>query len=286
MNIPVERLHLLALNAGCCYHNGDWNWTNVRSPFLRLYYVTESTAEVELPSGRFRLTPHHLYMIPAYTVHNCFCNSHFVHYYIHIFEDIQNEPAILEDLEMPVEVEAQPGDLELIKRLCDINPELKIPASNPNTYDNHQTLVDNYLKNQQSAFHKKVESHGIMIILLSRFLRLASAKSEVKDNRIQQTLTYIRKNIGQTIDFDHLASMACMSKGHFFRTFREHTGETPNQFVTKRKLELAELALVTTNKPIKNIATSLGYEDYSYFIRAFRKNVGVTPQQYRENHFK
>ncbi len=255
MNIPVERLHLLALNAGCCYHNGDWNWTNVRSPFLRLYYVTEGTAEVELPSGRFRLTPHHLYMIPAYTVHNCFCNSHFVHYYIHIFEDIQNEPAILEDLEMPVEVEAQPGDLELIKRLCDINPELKIPASNPNTYDNHQTLVDNYLKNQQSAFHKKVESHGIMIILL-------------------------------TIDFDHLASMACMSKGHFFRTFREHTGETPNQFVTKRKLELAELALVTTNKPIKNIATSLGYDDYSYFIRAFRKNVGVTPQQYRENHFK
>lgn len=38
--------------------------------------------------------------------------------------------------------------------------------------------------------------------------------------------------------------------------------------------------------PVKSIADSLGYDDYSYFNRIFKKNSGMTPLQYRESHFK
>ena len=286
MNYPIDKLHLLTLNVGLAVHHGDWNWKNVRSPFARLYYVTEGTAQIEMPSGVYTLTPNHLYFIPAYTKHSYICDSAFSHYYIHIYEDLQSEMSILEEWDYPVEVNACNTDLELVKRLCFINPFLKLPQSNPDAYDNHQTLVSNLQLNQRRPFCDKVESRGILFVLMSRFLKYATPKAEVRDDRIQMSLNYIRKNIGSRLDIDLLADKACMSKDHYIRVFKRETGETPNVYITKRKLEKAELSLVTTALPIKSIADSLGYDDYSYFNRIFKKNAGVTPLQYRESHFE
>ena len=286
MNYPIDKLHLLTLNVGLANHHGDWNWKNVRSPFARLYYVTEGTAQIEMPSGVYTLTPHHLYFIPAYTKHSYICDSTFSHYYIHIYEDLQSEMSTLEEWDYPVEVNACNTDLELVKRLCFINPFLKLPQSNPDVYDNHQTLVSNLQLNQRRPFCDKVESRDILFVLMSRFLKYATPKAEVRDDRIQISLNYIRKNIGSHLDIDMLADKACMSKDHFIRVFKRETGETPNVYITKRKLEKAELSLVTTALPIKSIADSLGYDDYSYFNRIFKKNAGVTPLQYRESHFE
>lgn len=286
MNYPIDKLHLLTLNVGLANHHGDWNWKNVRSPFARLYYVTEGTAQIEMPSGVYTLTPNHLYFIPAYTKHSYICDSTFSHYYIHIYEDLQSEMSTLEEWDYPVEVNACNTDLELVKRLCFINPFLKLPQSNPDAYDNHQTLVSNLQLNQRRPFCDKVESRGILFVLMSHFLKYATPKAEVRDDRIQISLNYIRKNIGSHLDIDMLADKACMSKDHFIRVFKRETGETPNVYITKRKLEKAELSLVTTALPIKSIADSLGYDDYSYFNRIFKKNAGVTPLQYRESHFE
>ena len=41
----VDKLHPLVLNVGLAVHNADWNWKNVNSPFTRLYYITEGTAQ-------------------------------------------------------------------------------------------------------------------------------------------------------------------------------------------------------------------------------------------------
>jgi AraC-like DNA-binding protein len=286
MNYPIDKLHLLTLNVGLANHHGDWNWKNVRSPFARLYYVTEGTAQIEMPSGVYTLTPHHLYFIPAYTKHSYICDSTFSHYYIHIYEDLQSEMSILEQWDYPMEVNACNTDLELVKRLCFINPFLKLPQSNPDAYDNHQTLISNLQLNQRRPFCDKVESRGILFVLMSRFLKYATPKAEVRDDRIQMSLNYIRKNIGSRLDINLLADKACMSKDHYIRVFKRETGETPNVYITKRKLEKAELSLVTTALPIKSIADSLGYADYSYFNRIFKKNAGVTPLQYRESHFE
>lgn len=284
MYYSVDKLHLLTLNVGYAQHVGDWNWKKVRSPFARLYYVTEGTAQIEMASGVYTLLPHHLYLIPAFTEHSCICHSVFNHYYIHIYEEMQSESGVLEDCDFPVEVEAVESDLELVKRLCYINPFLKLPQSNPDSYDNHQTLISNIQLNQRRPFCDKVESCGILYILLSRFLKYATPRTEVKDSRIHQTLAYIRRNIHLRLDIDTLAGKACMSKDHFIRVFKNETGETPNVYITKKKMENAELLLVTTDLSVKQVADSLGYDDYSYFNKLFKKNAGVTPQQYRIKH--
>lgn len=280
MSISISKIQFLPLNVGFAQHDSDWNWKNVRSPFARLYYVTDGEAEVCIGVDNYTLTPGHLYLIPAFAQHNCVCKSKFAHYYIHIYED-QTGAGILDEYNFPVEVEASSSDLCLIRRLSELNPFLKLPESNPVAYDNHHTLVSNVRLYHQSPLHNKMESRGILYILMSRFFKFAVPKEDVADSRINQTINYIRRHLDSRIDLETLAGKACMSKDHFIRVFKRETGDTPNAYITKRKIDKAQLALITTDYSIKAIAKMFGYNDHSYFNRLFKQFTGTTPQGYR-----
>lgn len=286
MTQSIDQLHLLILNVGLAIHNADWNWRNVNSPFTRLYYVTEGAARILLPTGIQELKPDHLYLVPSFTTHSYLCDTHFVHYYLHIYEDHQSESSILEDFSFPTEIPAGDLELPLIKRLCGINPTMQLPQSDPTSYDNNPTLIKNIIKNKQRTFCDKVESRGIVYQLMARFLKDAQPKTEINDDRIQKVLSYIRKNIYKTIDIDSLAAISCLSKDHFIRLFKKEINNTPLQYINQKKIEKAQLISITDSMPVKNISYLLAYEDHSYFNRLFKKLTGVTPQQYRDRYKK
>lgn len=286
MTQSIDQLHLLILNVGLAIHNADWNWRNVNSPFTRLYYVTEGAARILLPTGIQELKPDHLYLVPSFTTHSYLCDTHFAHYYLHIYEDHQSESSILEDFSFPTEIPAGDLELPLIKRLCGINPTMQLPQSDPTSYDNNPTLIKNIIKNKQRTFCDKVESRGIVYQLMARFLKDAQPKPEINDDRIQKVLSYIRKNIYKTIDIDSLAAISCLSKDHFIRLFKKEVNNTPLQYINQKKIEKAQLILITDSMPVKNISYLLAYEDHSYFNRLFKKLTGVTPQQYRNRYKK
>lgn len=281
MNLQVEQMHPLVLNVGLAVHNADWNWKNVNSPFTRLYYVTEGSAQIELPDGIYTLSPKHMYFIPAFTIHTNICKSNFVHYYLHIYEDHYSDNDWLDHWKFPVEIEATDLDLALFKRLCEINPHMTLQKSDPTTYDNNPTLMQNLIKNRQRAFCDKVESRGIVFQLLSRFFKQGQSKIEMEDNRIAKTVLYIRKHLNEAIELEKLAEISCLSKDHFIRLFKKELGTTPLQYINQKKIEKAQLLLITEELAVKEIAFQLAFNDYSYFNRLFKKTTGVTPQEYR-----
>lgn len=281
MNLQVEQMHPLVLNVGLAVHNADWNWKNVNSPFTRLYYVTEGSAQIELPDGIYTLSPKHMYFIPAFTIHTNICKSNFVHYYLHIYEDHYSDNDWLDHWKFPVEIEATDLDLALFKRLCEINPHMTLQKSDPTTYDNNPTLMQNLIKNRQRAFCDKVESRGIVFQLLSRFFKQGQSKIEMEDNRIAKTVLYIRKHLNEAIELEKLAGISCLSKDHFIRLFKKELGTTPLQYINQKKIEKAQLLLITEEMAVKEIAFQLAFDDYSYFNRLFKKTTGVTPQEYR-----
>jgi len=281
MNLQVEQMHPLVLNVGLAVHNADWNWKNVNSPFTRLYYVTEGSAQIELPDGIYTLSPKHMYFIPAFTIHTNICKSNFVHYYLHIYEVHYSDNDWLDHWKFPVEIEATDLDLALFKRLCEINPHMTLQKSDPTTYDNNPTLMQNLIKNRQRAFCDKVESRGIVFQLLSRFFKQGQSKIEMEDNRIAKTVLNIRKHLNEAIELEKLAEISCLSKDHFIRLFKKELGTTPLQYINQKKIEKAQLLLITEELAVKEIAFQLAFDDYSYFNRLFKKTTGVTPQEYR-----
>lgn len=102
---------------------------------------------------------------------------------------------------------------------------------------------------------------------------------------IIQALFYIEQNIAKKITLENLADFVGYSVYHFSRLFKKEVGVPPYDYVIKFRLDLAKHMLITTKKPIKDIAKACGYPSEINFYNIFRKNMGTSPNRFRQkNH--
>ena len=274
-------MNLMLLNVGRAQHNADWNWKDVSSPFIRIYYVLEGEAIIHLAEHNVRLLPRHLYFIPAYTVHSYECHGLFVHYYLHVYEGFKNEMNLQEVYELPIEVEGSEVAAQLFEHLCNRLPEARLPHSDPNSYDTSAQTSDYVQRYRDMALWEKMELRGAMLMIMSHFIRQAKPRVWTQDERMKRVLEYVHSHISDNIGVEQLANVACITKPYFIRLFKHEFGFPPVQYINRKKVERAQLLLFTTNKTVKEVAFILGFSDQNYFIRLFHKLTGITPQEYR-----
>jgi len=281
VQIPIESMNLMLLNVGRAQHNADWNWKDVSSPFIRIYYVLEGEAIIHLAEHNIRLLPRHLYFIPAYTIHSYECHGLFVHYYLHVYEGFKNEMNLQEVYELPIEVEGSEVAAQLFEHLCNRLPEARLPHSDPNSYDTSAQTSDYVQRYRDMALWEKMELRGAMLMIMSHFIRQAKPRVWTQDERMKRVLEYVHSHISDSINIEQLADVACITKPYFIRLFKHEFGFPPVQYINRKKVERAQLLLFTTDKAVKEVAFILGFSDQNYFIRLFHKLTGITPQEYR-----
>lgn len=99
---------------------------------------------------------------------------------------------------------------------------------------------------------------------------------------IEDTIEYIQNHLHRPLVRHMLAERACLSKSHFSIIFKQHTGYSPSQFITRIRLDRAKQLLRETNMPIYKISEEIGYTDSFYFTRQFRKDTGMSPREFRK----
>lgn len=278
-----EYTGFILLNIGYAIHQGDWNYKHVNSPFARIYLVKEGTAKLHFPDKVQVLLPGHLYLIPPFTLHSYECDGHYSLYYIHIYEPPHTVRRVLEDYIFPTEIPASSFDAYLVERLIEINPERQLKEYDPSDYDNSSTLMQNIRRNLFLQPAETFETQGILLQLLSRFLKEAVHIHDITDNRIWKSIRYIRKNLDKEIELEALAKVCCLSKDHFIRLFKKEMKTTPIKYINQKKIEKAQLMLFTGHRSVKDIAYALAFNNVSYFDRLFKRFVGCTPIEYKEN---
>lgn len=283
MQIPIESMNLVLLNVGFAQHNADWNWQNVSSPFMRIYYVTEGEALVHLRDKSVTLRPRHLYFIPAYAAHSYECHGVFKHYYLHAYEGFKNEINLQEIYELPAEVDADENIEALFGLLCSRHPDARLPESNPKSYDTSAQTSGYVARYRDMELWKKMELRGAMLIIMSYFLRKVRPRIWTRDQRMKRVLEHIHAHIADSIDVGALADVSHVTKPYLIKLFKREFSISPIQYLNHKKIERAQLLLYTTDKTVKEVAYTLGFSDNNYFIRLFRKVTGTTPQEYRRS---
>ena len=102
-----------------------------------------------------------------------------------------------------------------------------------------------------------------------------------EDARIARATEYAETHIGKTISVAELAAVACLSPGHFSRTFKATTGEAVWAYVQRRRCERARDMLLATKKPIAQIAFDCGFANQAHLTRQLSARFGTTPRAIR-----
>ncbi|GBF21982.1 AraC-like DNA-binding protein [Arenibacter algicola] len=284
MSKILQSLKLALLNVGYAKLGPLWDYDDVISPFIRLYYITEGSAMVYHSNEAIELKPGHIYIIPSYTFGRYKCDEYHEQYYISCLEEIKNGYSIFNFSSFIFESKANPMDLYYFKRLLELNPNRQLENNNPKVYDNRPTLMDFEKRNEELSPSAYMETHAILEILISRFIKdmnTQSTKSNVK-KEFGMVLNYIHENLHENLTVKQLADFCHLNTDYFSRVFNESFGMRPNKYIQSKRIERAQLLLLSTNNSLKQIAEKVGLENLSYFNRIFKSHTGVTPGIFRE----
>lgn len=102
------------------------------------------------------------------------------------------------------------------------------------------------------------------------------------DAQLSELLGWIDGQLGRKLTLDELAARACMSRALFTRRFRSATGLPAHQYLTRRRVEVAQRLLRETDRDLAWIAAETGFSSQSHFTAWFRQLAGCTPGRFRE----
>jgi AraC family transcriptional regulator len=100
--------------------------------------------------------------------------------------------------------------------------------------------------------------------------------------RLRRVVELVHARLEDEVTLDQLAESAGLSTAHFSQMFRKSTGESPHQFVLRRRVERAKEMLRAAEARVLDVAVACGFKTQQHFARVFRHVCGVSPTEYRQ----
>jgi transcriptional regulator GlxA family with amidase domain len=108
---------------------------------------------------------------------------------------------------------------------------------------------------------------------------LSSQAAEMK--AIQELQLWIAENFNKNLSMQMLADRVAMSVRNLERVFVREIGKSPFEYLMQVRVEAAKHQLERTDRGLKQIAASCGFESADRMRRSFQRSIGITPHQYR-----
>lgn len=100
---------------------------------------------------------------------------------------------------------------------------------------------------------------------------------------IKKTIEYIHKNYEQPITIDSMSTMLNVHKCYFCNSFKQETGMTFTNFLSRFRIEKSKELLKNSSFSILDIAIAVGFNNQSYYTMMFKKILNITPLEYRKS---
>lgn len=121
---------------------------------------------------------------------------------------------------------------------------------------------------------------------LSSYVRFAiqqirEEREQRTSNMIDKATAYIRERFHEDISLEDAADHVHLNPYYFSKVFKQQTGETFIDYVTRLRIEKAKALMAKQELSLKEVCYQVGYNDPNYFSRVFKKVTGMTPTEYR-----
>ncbi len=100
---------------------------------------------------------------------------------------------------------------------------------------------------------------------------------------IARVMAIINKEMANpNLSVEMIASEAGLSRVHLYRKIKEHTNQSPRNFIRNVRLKQAAVLLSQKRHSIAEVADAIGFSSATHFSTAFKELYGVSPTVYME----
>jgi len=125
-----------------------------------------------------------------------------------------------------------------------------------------------------------IRKEVVLLRLLLDTLELSQRRQEKEvSERIRDIDGFIEKNLHRSIYVDELADLTQVSTGYFKAWFKINMGNTPKEYINRKRIDLAKKRL-QREISVTKVAYDLGFNSSQYFSTVFRKYTGKSPKEY------
>ena len=107
-------------------------------------------------------------------------------------------------------------------------------------------------------------------------------QSMVPNDVCDQAIAFMQNKVYQKVKLEEIAKAVRLSPSHFSSVFKKRTQRAPMEYFIFLKIQKSCHLLDTSNLRIKEISSSLGFDDPYYFSRLFSKVMLLSPVAYRK----
>lgn len=139
----------------------------------------------------------------------------------------------------------------------------------------HRQLDGAYIQSVATVLARRLLSTYVAAV------RLPVENGRLPRFKLRRAIEYVNENMVEDISFRDVAAHLRMSAYHFARLFKQSTGESPQRYIVRCRIERAKALLSEARLPISEVAFEVGYKSQSHFTTCFGRVTGVTPAAFR-----
>ncbi|HRU41598.1 MAG TPA: AraC family transcriptional regulator, partial [Candidatus Diapherotrites archaeon] len=101
-------------------------------------------------------------------------------------------------------------------------------------------------------------------------------------DEIEKAKEYLENHWMDKFDANETAKTACLSKAHFSKLFKKHTGVTPYEYYINYKISKLKEKLLDANLSVAQAFAACNMDYNGHSAKLFKEKVGVSPSEYRK----
>ncbi|UKS27139.1 response regulator [Paenibacillus sp. HWE-109] len=141
----------------------------------------------------------------------------------------------------------------------------------------NELLAKVFLQETLGDLRKLVASY--LLEVCERISEKRSGKPKLSIERIR---AMIDKRFAENLQVADIAKEVFLSSTYLCLLFKQETGETINEYMTKVRVDKAKELLKDPSNKFYEVCYAVGYSDPSYFSKIFKKYTGFTPSSFRD----